>query len=342
MNSITYREYRLMPYFVIALILHLLYLLVWAYGTTIKNHVFELLDIPQTQETAQQQSEDSAQTEDERIAALKTRYSEFGAPVSFQEEPEFTQEAPFARETQTLEDEKKDQEQSDSPSEPTESAQESQPQPGEKPEEHPGTISQVQSESQPVPEKVVKKVQPRVSKPQQPRKPQLPPRVSSDRLAGPEMKNAAPVKKELTFADIANGFLDTVRDEGGFDFVSREGDESIRPSYEEMKYLSYHQKVAWHIQNSWRRYMNLVDDKVPDTANISFLLVIDKDGFLKDVRIEQSTGYHSLDQLLLRTVKDAGPFPPLPEHFKTDKYDLRSSWVYYRETAPRGRGRFAL
>lgn len=342
MNAIMYREYRLMPYFVIALIFHILYLLIWAYGTTLKHHLFEMLDIPQPQESAQEQSIDDQTQEEQRIAALKSRYSEFGAPVTFQEEPEFTQEAPFASETQTLEEpEEKTDEQLDTPAPETASKEDSQPQPGEQPDQHKGTIPEAQPEPQPIP-KEIKKVQPRTPRPQQPRKPQLPPRVSSDRLSGPEMKNAAPVKKELTFADIANGFLDTIRDEGGFDFVSRDGDESIRPDHEEMKYLSYHQKVAWHIQNSWRRYMNLVDDKIPDNANIVFLLVIDKDGFLKDARIEQSTGYHSLDQLLLRTVKDAGPFPPLPEHFKTDKYDLRSAWVYCRETAPRGRGRFAL
>jgi len=51
-------------------------------------------------------------------------------------------------------------------------------------------------------------------------------------------------------------------------------------------------------------------------VRISFVVLID--GSLGQVKVELSSGYVELDEAAVRAVKDASPFPPLPEEIQAD------------------------
>ncbi len=61
-------------------------------------------------------------------------------------------------------------------------------------------------------------------------------------------KNAGPIKRLPSLADLAQGFIESFKNTGN-DWFERDGDPNLRPDAHEFKYLSYSQKIYWHIQN---------------------------------------------------------------------------------------------
>ena len=130
-------------------------------------------------------------------------------------------------------------------------------------------------------------------------------------------KIRAPLQKELTFNDLAKGFLSSL-DEGGNDLMDRKGNENIRPDFEEMRYLSYLHKIIWYMQNEWRRDNDLGNCAPPVMSVTGVSVTIDKDGILKNAKVIQSCGNYKLDEVILRGIRAVGSYPPLPTYLKKD------------------------
>jgi len=296
------------------------------------------------------------------IAALNPRKSEFGAPVVFAEDADFPKQEPdISPLPEIKKPPTKSLTQQTSPVIPQPKPPVAKPKPIEQKKviqkkEEPSKALQknllamlkkqkdqkkikkaekpVQKEKpkpEPKEKEPPKQIKPKIKQPT----PKLPaPRKVTQRSKGFKKKMSAPAKKKnLTFADLANGFLDTLKGDGQ-DWEKREGNKNIRPDIQEMKFLSYARKVAWYIQNSWKLYMRELDGSGPATADISFILSIDQDGNLIDMQITQYTGYYELDAVIIKAVKKAAPFPPLPKHFKTSVLRFPSHWKYVREQVP--------
>lgn len=130
-------------------------------------------------------------------------------------------------------------------------------------------------------------------------------------------KIRAPIKKELTFNELAQGFLSSL-DEGGNDLMERKGNENIRPDFEEMRYLSYLHKIVWYMQNEWRRDNTIINCGPPVMVVTGVSVTIDKNGVLKKASIVQSCGNNQLDEAIIRGIYAASPYPPLPAHLNKE------------------------
>jgi hypothetical protein len=130
--------------------------------------------------------------------------------------------------------------------------------------------------------------------------------------------------RSITFADIAKGFIYSLRDEGN-DWLKRDGDDSKHPDPVEMRYISYIQKVVWYLQNSFRQSE---PKSWPDMqASMSFKITLNKDGEIVHIETLKPSGNDLLDAFTHRRIQNAGPFPPLPDHFKRDFFQILLSFT---------------
>lgn len=249
----------------------------------------------------------------DEVAALKPRASQFGATDILQDEPEFT---PGTYDTIIPEKEGKDPDDN-------EKAEEEKPEPEkivERKEEKETTKSDIKLVSD---EKKEIQIKPEVIVTQSLQKAQntsvgQQQKATQRSTPGNQSKIASPIEKKLTFNDLASGFLASWENSGN-DWFERKGNENIRPDFEEMRYLSYLQKIAWYMQNAWQRQERIMLQNPPTTIVITGVRIsIDKNGNLKDVSMLQSCGYNQLDEMVMKGIKDASPYPPLPAHFKKD------------------------
>jgi outer membrane biosynthesis protein TonB len=265
------------------------------------------------------------------VAALRPQASVFGAPVSFQQEPppslaqndkpqpedssETAQDVESASQKTTngAHDESKDQE--TTPSEKSapashETAQLSQ-------ESH-------QAEAQTSPN----------------RSPQKKRRSKKRKSANIQTSAGGPTMptRQINFADIAQGFIESLKHEGD-DWLKRDGDTNRRPDEGEMRYLSYIQKVVWYLQNSFRQ----TEPKQWPTAaaSVSFKITLNKEGEIHDLRCLQSCGNEKIDSFLRKRITQAGPFPPLPDHFKRNDFQILLSFAIGSQRMPQINGYIA-
>ena len=260
------------------------------------------------------------------VAALKPRASQFGAPVIFKEEPTFTPKNTDAQSSNPLsETDTKNTNEKDLQQEVEQKPKK--PQPDKILPEKLGVSPQPQPEDtpQPKPIQTAPQAQP---KPEQPiKKRDLPTRHQS----GNQTEDAAPITKKLTFADLARGFIQTIKNEGE-DLCERKGNENIRPDLEEMKLLSYKQKVVWFIQNEFRIRG---DEEPPHPESIVkcyTIMKLDGDGNIIKLELASSTGVERFDTYYLDVLKSAAPFPPLPQHIRKP-FIFPFTMVYYTNDA---------
>ena len=93
-----------------------------------------------------------------------------------------------------------------------------------------------------------------------------------------------------------------------------------------IKYASYMQHIKHKIQNVW-----IYPEEARQTGQQGRLLIlfsIGKDGSLVKLKLLRSSGYPLLDKAALQAVKDAAPFPPLPERFGVDVLNIYATFEY--------------
>ncbi len=118
---------------------------------------------------------------------------------------------------------------------------------------------------------------------------------------------------------LTKGFVENLKDEGE-DLIERDGDPNKRPSFEEMKYISYESNINWCLQAAWKQnfaYNPAVRIR-EGKAVIEFTL--NAKGYVTNSELLQSTGYKELDNIIMKNLKFASPFPPLPKHFGVKTY----------------------
>lgn len=76
----------------------------------------------------------------------------------------------------------------------------------------------------------------------------------------------------------------------------------------EAKYPAYYGFIRDKVQDNWIYPEGLKDDRISVIVSIK----IARSGKLLDVSVEKSSGDHAFDSSLLKAVKKAAPFPPLP------------------------------
>jgi TonB family protein len=146
------------------------------------------------------------------------------------------------------------------------------------------------------------------------------PKMQKLKTFGTDAQDKSPiVSTKKSIISMTKGFIENFKNEGS-DWLERKGDDSKRPSFEELKYISYEEKVNWHLQSSWKQ--NFASNPtlgIPEgKAVVEFL--VHADGTVHDLTLLQSSGSQQLDQVILKSIEFASPLPPLPQHFGTDTY----------------------
>jgi protein TonB len=82
----------------------------------------------------------------------------------------------------------------------------------------------------------------------------------------------------------------------------------------------YRSILEQRIAQKWRT--DDVDPRLQTAPTVIVTFEIHRDGSTSDVRVEQSSGYKSLDYSALRAVYEASPFPRLPAEYNRDSANI--------------------
>lgn len=142
-----------------------------------------------------------------------------------------------------------------------------------------------------------------------------------------EDKAPEPPKRKSILA-MTKGFLQNLKDEGN-DWIKRDGDDNKRPDSQDLKQISYDQRIAWCFQNE----TGILYSQMPFQEkkrllngfkmNPSVFFTIDENGYLTKILIVQSSGSTSFDKHILTAFKNASPYPPIPKHLNTKTYERK-------------------
>jgi TonB family protein len=256
--------------------------------------------------------EPQPQIRPDEVAALKPGASNFGMPDEFKED-QFIASIPETIPLEEHPEEHEESKTSEIKEEPSEElTKKTEPKPEPSPDDFSSQdLTKIQTEPKQIkqeeskPKTVAQEEQKQKIIQKQPQKQTAPQKIQ------------APIKKELTFNELAQGFLSSLN-EGGNDLMERKGNENIRPDFEEMRYLSYLHKIVWYMQNEWRRDTTIINCGPPVMVVTGVSITIDKNGILKNASIVQSCGNHQLDEAIIRGIHAASPYPPLPVHLNKD------------------------
>jgi len=132
-----------------------------------------------------------------------------------------------------------------------------------------------------------------------------------------------PAQKRNLIA-LTKGFVENLKNEGS-DIIERDGDASIRPSLDELRYINYEAKINWYLQASWKQNFerNSLYRTLEGHAAIEFTL--NENGNVITSQLIKSTGHPELDSMIMKNLQFAQPFPPLPKHFGTTRYTTSRS-----------------
>lgn len=122
---------------------------------------------------------------------------------------------------------------------------------------------------------------------------------------------------------LTKGFLDTFNEsDDGNSLIDRDGDENLTPSFEEEKYISYEAKINWCLQSSWKLHFERRQlGRIPPHAAPAYVeFILDSQGNLTSFTLLQSSGSREIDAAIMKNMKLAAPFPPLPKHFNVQSY----------------------
>lgn len=122
---------------------------------------------------------------------------------------------------------------------------------------------------------------------------------------------------------LTKGFVEKLDGEDGTDLIDQDGQEGITPDYSQLKYMMYESKVNWCLQAAWKQNFERHNGLLPLSGifNAFFVFTMDKKGYVIASELLQSSGKKELDEMIMKTIKLASPFPPLPSYFDSDKYE---------------------
>ncbi len=131
-------------------------------------------------------------------------------------------------------------------------------------------------------------------------------------------------QKRNMFA-LMKGFIEKKIGEEGNDLIDQDGDPDIKPTFDEMRFISYQSKITHALQSSWKlnfeRYPTQTNLHLPARGCVEFTIA--KDGHLVQCKLAESSGQPELDKMLVKHFEYASPFPPIPDHLRVDSITQR-------------------
>ncbi|HLW73357.1 MAG TPA: TonB C-terminal domain-containing protein [Candidatus Babeliales bacterium] len=125
-------------------------------------------------------------------------------------------------------------------------------------------------------------------------------------------------KPPLSLAQLTQGFLDQVKDEGKH-AIRMLGKKNGMPSDEQIKYERYLQKINWCLQNSFKINNDRFYTSTMTEFEVHIFLALNRDGSIKLCRVAKTSGNRQFDQFILFIFNDASSsFPPVPHYLPYD------------------------
>ncbi len=143
---------------------------------------------------------------------------------------------------------------------------------------------------------------------------------------GDGSKIASPVKKELSFADLAKGFIEQ-QGNGGRDWIDKKGDETIRPHIQELKNASYNMKLQWYVQKFLRQRVAPTQRDWTIGIKATCNITIDENGNIKDIQLVHSSGHVDYDNWIIDFFKSITPYPKPPVRLLTPHFNIQ--WTIF-------------
>jgi len=270
------------------------------------------------------QTDTPSDSPDSSWAATKARASQFGAPVIFRDEKEEDEsEEPIVQEniqeTKTIDENAQQTIQEHEQINEQQTAQETQNNSEEQKVEPTALAQPVQTVDQHTNNSAQEKLKTEMAK-----------KASSvmqvQKKIQQQKKQPAPAiintKKTLTLAQLTQGFLDHIHDEGNHS-VTMLGKEGAMPTDEQLKHERYLQKLSWCLQNSFKINQNRLPSNEPTQATVEVFLALNKDGTLNQLQLAKSCGDFRLDQFTLFVFRDASSsFPPVPRYLPNNPFKI--------------------
>jgi protein TonB len=85
---------------------------------------------------------------------------------------------------------------------------------------------------------------------------------------------------------------------------------------------------AWYIQAIHRKIQERWDGRAIDGRQPEVFFEIGGDGQLRGVEVRTTSGNPAYDQLAMRAIRDANPFPPLPTGFGKPTLKVGLQFIY--------------
>lgn len=148
---------------------------------------------------------------------------------------------------------------------------------------------------------------------------------------GPEVKVRGARKEDVetkpkkNIIALTKGFVEKLSGQHGTDLIDRDGDPNQRPSFEELRFIGYEAKINWALQASWKQNFEYSTKHKPIPGTVDVAFIIDTQGNPQNITIVQSSGQQELDQTIIHNIKNAAPFPPIPDHLNMAEYPVRRS-----------------
>ena len=128
-----------------------------------------------------------------------------------------------------------------------------------------------------------------------------------------------PHKTDDVFSQKSGGFVEPI------DKTIAEGDR-VDMNTSSFKYISYFTGLRKQIEMVWIYPSEAVRRGLQGAVQLE--MVIESDGRVSRVRVVQSSGYTSLDENMVKTIKLASPFAPLPKTWGKDRLVVTGSFHY--------------
>jgi periplasmic protein TonB len=128
-----------------------------------------------------------------------------------------------------------------------------------------------------------------------------------------------PTKADDLFAANSGGFVEPLDDS------IAEGDR-VDMNTSSFKYISYFTGIRKQIEMVWIYPSEAVRRGLQGAVQLE--MIIEQDGRVSRVRIVQSSGYTSLDENMVKTIKEASPFAPLPKAWGKERLVVTGSFHY--------------
>jgi TonB family protein len=127
------------------------------------------------------------------------------------------------------------------------------------------------------------------------------------------------VSKKEFFAQM-HSVLNSLQSQSALPSPTRSGKNS--PSFEQgltrTQAESYYQRTASHIASNYkiimRQYRSQIGYTTAPTRGALVSIIIHKDGALHSAKVERSSGSLAYDELVMKAIRTAQPFPLIPEH----------------------------